>query len=60
MDFYYFMKVFKEVVENKVTTSRGKLTGLIKFMKEQAMEIAKNRIQLPVMKSTSQKAVISF
>ena len=53
MDFYYFMKVFKEVVENKVTTSRGRLTGLIKFTKEQAMEIAKNRIRLPVMKSTS-------
>ena len=41
------MAVFKEVVENKVTDPGGRLTGLIKFTKEEAKEIAKNCIQLP-------------
>ena len=47
MDFHYFMAVFKEVVENKLTDSRGRLTHLIKFTKGEAKEIAKNCIQLP-------------
>ena len=47
MDFHYFMAIFKEVVENKVTDSRGQLTRLIKFTKGKAKEIAKNYIQLP-------------
>ena len=47
MDFHYFMAVFKEVVEKKVTDSRGRLTRLIKFTKGKAKEIAKNCIQLP-------------
>ena len=47
MDFNYFMAVFKEVVENKVTDPRGWLTHLIKFTKGEAKEIAKNCIQLP-------------
>ena len=47
MDFHYFMVVFKEVVENKVTDPRGRLTRLIKFTKGEADEIAKNCIQLP-------------
>ena len=46
MDFYYFMAVFKDVVENKVTDPRGRLTHLIKFTKGKAKEIAKNWIQL--------------
>ena len=40
MDFHYFMVVFKEVVENKVTDPRGWLTHLIKFTKGEAKEIA--------------------
>ena len=44
MDFNYFIAVFKEVVENKVTDPRGRLTCLIKFIKEKAKEIAKNCI----------------
>ena len=44
MDFHYFMAVFKEVVENKVTDPRGQLTRLIKFKKGEAEEIAKNCI----------------
>ena len=47
MDFHYFMEVFKEVVEKKVTDSRGRLTCLIKFTKVEAKKIAKNCIQLP-------------
>ena len=47
MDFHYFMAVFKEVVEKKVTDSRGRLTRLIKFTKGEAKEVAKNCIQLP-------------
>ena len=47
MDFNYFMAVFKEVVENKVTDPRGRLTCLIKFIKGKAKEIGKNCIQLP-------------
>ena len=47
MDFHYFMAVFKEVVENKVTDPRGRLTHLIRFTKGEAKEIAKNCIQLP-------------
>ena len=47
MDFHYFMAVFKEVVEKKVTDSRGRLTHLIKFTKGEAKEVAKNCIQLP-------------
>ena len=47
MDFHYFMAVFKEVVENKVTDPRGQLTGLIRFTKGEAKEIAKNCIQPP-------------
>ena len=47
MDFPYFMAFFKEVVGNKVTDSRGRLTCLIKFTKGEAKEIAKNCIQLP-------------
>ena len=47
MDFYYFMAVFKDVVQNKVTDPRGRLTHLIKFTKGKAKEIAKNWIQLP-------------
>ena len=47
MDFHYFMAAFKEVVEKKVTDSRGRLTCLIKFTKGEAKEIAKNYIQLP-------------
>ena len=31
MEFHYFMAVFKEVVEKKVTDSRRRLTCLIKF-----------------------------
>ena len=46
MDFHYFMAVFREVVENKVTDSRGWLTHLIKFTKGKAKEIAKSYIQL--------------
>ena len=42
MDFHYFMAVFREVVENKVTDPRGRLTCLIKFTKGKAKEIAKN------------------
>ena len=41
------MAFFKEVVGNKVTDSRGRLTCLIKFTKREAKEIAKNCIQLP-------------
>ena len=44
---HYFMAVFKEVVENKVTDPRGWLTHLIKFTKREAKEIAKNCTQLP-------------
>ena len=47
MDIHYFIGVFKEVVENKVTDSRWWLTYLIKFMKAEAKEIANNSIQLP-------------
>ena len=47
MDFHYFKVVFKEVVDNKLTDSRGRLTRLIKFTKEEAKEIAKKCIQLP-------------
>ena len=47
MDFYYFMAVFKEVVENKVTDCRGWLTHLIKFIKGEAKEMARNCIQQP-------------
>ena len=47
MDAHYFMTVFKEIVENKVTDPRGQLTRLIKFTKREAKEIAKNCIQLP-------------
>ena len=46
MDFHYFMAVFKEVVENKVTDPRGRQTCLIRFTKGEAKEIAKNCIQL--------------
>ena len=46
LDFHYFMALFK-VVENKVTDSRGQLTHLIKFTKEEANETTKNCIQLP-------------
>ena len=46
MDFHYFMAVFKEVVENKVTDPRGRQTRLIRFTKGEAKEIAKNCIQL--------------
>ena len=48
MDFHYFMTVFKEIVENKVTDPRRQLTRLIKFTKGEAKEIAKNCIQLPL------------
>ena len=41
------MVVFKEVVEKKVTDSRGRLARLIKFTKGEAKEIAKKCIQLP-------------
>ena len=37
MDFNYFMAIFKEVVEIKVTDPRGQLTGLIKFTKGKPM-----------------------
>ena len=47
MDFHYFKVVFKEVVDNKLTDSRGRLTHLIKFTKEEAKDIAKKCIQLP-------------
>ena len=47
VDFYYFMAVFKEAVENKVTDCRGWLTHLIKFIKGKVKEMAKNCIQLP-------------
>ena len=47
MEFHYFMVVFKEVVEKKVTDSRGRLTCLINFTKGEAKETAKNCIQLP-------------
>ena len=47
MDFHYFMAVSKDVVEMKVTDSRGQLTCLIKFTTGEAKEIAKNCIQLP-------------
>ena len=47
MDFHYFTAVFKEVVENKLTDPRRRLTHLIKFTKEEAKEIANNCIQLP-------------
>ena len=45
MDFHYFIAVFKEVLEDKVTDPRGWLTCLIKFTKGEAKEIAKNYIQ---------------
>ena len=48
VDFHYFMAVFKEAVENKMTDPRGWLTCLIKFTKREAKEIAKNCIQLPL------------
>ena len=41
------MTVFKEVVENKVTDPRGRLTCLITFTKVEAKKIVKNCIQLP-------------
>ena len=47
MELHYFMAVFKEVVEKKVTDSRGRLTCLIKFTQGEAKEIAKNCIQPP-------------
>ena len=47
MDFHYFIGVFKEVVENKVTDPGGQMTHLIKLTKGEAKEIAKNCIQLP-------------
>ena len=47
MGFYYFMAVFKEVMQNKVANSRGHLTRVIESSKRDAKEIAKNCIQLP-------------
>ena len=47
MDFHYFMAVFKEAVENRMTDPSGWLTCLIKFTKRETKEIAKNCIQLP-------------
>ena len=47
MEFHYFMAVLKELVENKVTDPRGRLTRLIKSTKGEAKEIAKSYIQLP-------------
>ena len=35
MDFHYFMAVFKEVVENKVTDPRGRVTRLITKLSSQ-------------------------
>ena len=46
MDFHYFMTVFKEVVENKMTDSRGRQNPLIRFTKQEVKKIAKKYIQL--------------
>ena len=46
MGFYYFIAVFKEVVEKKVDDEQGKLTGLIKYTKEDARDMVENCIQL--------------
>ena len=35
MDFHYFMAVFKEAVENRMTDPSGWLTCLIKFTKRE-------------------------
>ena len=47
MVFHCFMAVFKEVVENNVTSPRRQLTCLNNFTKGEAKEIARNCIQLP-------------
>ena len=42
------MALFREVVENKIDDSRGRLTRLIKYTKGEAHDLIKNCIQQPV------------
>ena len=44
---YYFIALFREVVENEVNDPRGKLTMLIKYTSRDARELIKHCIQLP-------------
>ena len=44
-DFHYFMCTFKEVVENKIDDSLGRLTRLIKYTTGEAKELIKHCIQ---------------
>lgn len=39
MNFHYFMEVFKELVENKVADSRGRLNQMIDSTKGEDKEI---------------------
>ena len=48
VNYHYFIALFKEVVENKIDDSRGRLTRLIKYTKGEARDLIKHCIQQPV------------
>ena len=47
LNFHYLMEVLKEVVENKIKDSRGRLARLIKCTTGEVKHLIKTYIQLP-------------
>ena len=47
MEYQYFVTMFKQVVENKISDQMGRLTRLIKFTDGEAKELIRHCIHLP-------------
>ena len=47
IDYPYFMAAFTEVVESKISNPRGRLTRLLKFLKDEAKDLVQSCVYLP-------------
>ena len=47
MDYPYFITMFSEVVERRIADPRGRLTRLLKYLKDEAKELVQSCVYLP-------------
>lgn len=47
IDYPYFITTFSEVVETRIPDSRGRLTRLLKYLKDEAKELVESCVYLP-------------
>ena len=56
--YHYFMSVFTEAVEKKISNSHGRMVRLRKFTKGEARETTKHCIQKPSKKARARAKIL--